>query len=189
MAMQQSLVNKSTPRAPKLPSAAAGAADIVARLKKQEYVDLEEFMKLNRRASAGIRDVIGQPKVAAKPPGGARADPVSFREASSTIKREPVEIKSENPESARASVDISRMGSRITKEDPDSPKLLESSLNLSIPTAIVTGKASPADDTSESLRSASPQMAQGPSEFIPRSLPPVNEKKERDETWKRFLTR
>lgn len=41
----------------------------------------------------------------------------------------------------------------------------------------------------DSLRPPSPQMAVCPSGFIPKISPPVNEKRERDETWKKFLTR
>ena len=124
---------------------------------------------------------------------------LSMSSSSSVIK--PIEIKPDYPESPTAAaldnrampMTLAKLANKIQGDNntmvaADLSKKKDDAATAMSPAVALTRKVE--DSGKEAPSSApSPQMGFSPSGFTPKVSPPVNEKKERDESWKKYLTR
>ena len=177
----------------------------MSHMSSKEYVDLEDLVKMNRPRSLNISESSSaashpspQPQDLSLPSTPGISEPTT--PSSVSVKLEPVDTirESKVPPST-----IAKLASKLNSQLNDSLTLpipghtpASSQKGLaSLPSPLVgvinppSVAMTPVSGSGSAARAPSPTMGICHGGFVPKVSPPVNEKKERDETWKKYLTR
>ena len=145
--------------------------------KDKEYVDLEDLAHLNHADSSND----SEPDMATNLSSGHSSNTVVHSTPPKVI-----EIKPEGSGSKAQPSTLAKLANKLQNS------ALGDSLNLTIPGGVKKEEpVAPVGDyeqESEASLSTPSSLSASPS-FIPKVSPPVNEKRERDESWKKYLTR
>ena len=173
-------------------------------VKQEEYIDLEDLNRYNQSK--------GGPTDSSLTPTDLSLSSTSSSGSLANIKQEPLVIAPKVEPSSSIGLDLSNNSNSCSQAQPstlaklasklNSSSSLNGSLNLPIPSIGSSNEESDMKPKITDVKSLAPSqgltlMPGGPGVgaspgvqgFIPKSSPAVNEKREKDESWKKYLTR